>query len=1454
MKRILAAVAIATLCLLGALAVLAPAAHGDSVTAAADNLRSGWYNNQPSLTPAVVGGSSFGQLFSTAINGQVYAQPLVASNTLIVATETNDVYGIDPATGAIRWHQNYGTPWNPLDLGCGDLTPSIGITGTPAIDPATGTAYFFTKTYVSGTSGPGEYVAHAVDVLTGQERPNWPVIVQGTPTNAPGATFDATHELQRPGLLLMNGTVYAAFGSHCDIGPYRGYVVGISTSGVPTTTMWASQPSTQGGSGIWMAGDPLMSDGPGQILFATGNFGTVPAVGSGLAATPSTGFSESLVRLSVQSDGSLKATDFFTPYNAATLNINDQDFGSGGPAGLPDSFGTTQHPHLLVVAGKDGYVYLLDRDNLGGHGNGVNNVLGQFGPFGGVWSKPAVWPGDGGYVWLPTASAGTGAGGTSGFLRVYQRVLDGAGNPALSLAATSSDGFGFGSSPPIVTSNGTTSGSALVWIVHTNGGTGTSAELRAYDATPSGGSLTLRFHAPIGTASKFTEPVVDNGRIFVGTRDGHILGFGLTGTGPALTGPSLSFPATTTGASSNGTVTLTAQRAANVTAISIDNPAFTVGTPTPALPASLATGGTITIPVTFTPTQLGQTTGTMSVTTDSGVSTIPVSGTGQAPALPISTSPSSVNFGTVPGGSQQVASSVTFTNTGTTTQTIQSIKLPSQPFGVVGAPATGTTIAPGGSIAMTVTFTPPAQSGTTPTPYNDTVGITTDQASAAVPISGTTALPANMVVPGSVGFGNVALGTTATLSFTVSNTGGSPMTILKSKPPALGVGFTATSTLAEGTVIPAGGSVTETVTYTPPALGAAQDAWTITSDDGSGVHNVAFTGTGVASTAVPSPGSGWQFNGSAAMSGSTLNLTSATPGQAGSAFFPTPVSSSSIDVSFTSTIGGGSGADGLTLAFIDPANGANALGAPGGGLGFSGLTGTAVALDTYPNGAVTSPNFIGVAQTTVGGSPGALTFLASNTAVPSLRGTSHTVHVTVNAGTLQVQLDGITVLQTQVTLPPNVLIGFTGGTGGLTDVHSVSNVNISTVPPTTAPTITAPPVGWQLNGKAKMVGATLQLTPASTYTSGSAWYKTPVQADGLDVTFTSTMSGGTGGTGTALVLAAPTTSTTYVGANGAALGFAGVSATAVILNTYQSSGAPAANFVGIGTSKVGSGSPTWVTTSTKVPPLRPGPHLVHVTVTSNVLTVSIDGTRTVQATVVLPPTVLLGFTGSTGKLTDLHQVSGVSINVGPSGGSPPPGPSVLAAPPTGWQLNGLASMVGSTSLQLTPATVSGAGSAFATTPLSTASRLTVAFTATIGGGTGADGMCLVLADASQAQPSALGQGGGALGFSGIQGTCVGMKTFQGSTDPSANFVGVGSSGTADSVTWSTTNTNIPTLRGSPHNFVVTLNGGQLSVMMDGVQVLSTTIAAPPTVLVGFTGGNGALTDSHAVSNVNVTVG
>ena len=260
--------------------------------------------------------------------------------------------------------------------------------------------------------------------------------LSGTAQNAPGQTFNATNELQRPGLLLMDGVVYAAFGGHCDITPYQGWVFGVSTAGVVKARWVADQ--TGNGAGIWQSGAGLTSDGSGNILLSTGNGGAPNS--AILGSTPPGNLGESVVRVKVQADGSLRATDFFAPFDAFSLDSWDADFAAGGVTGLPrPAFGTAALPNLAVAVGKQGYVYLLNRDDLGGSRqgpSGSDRVVQRIGPYGGVWARPGIWPGDGGYVYIPTASGGNSAAGSSGNLRVYKYGLDGSGKPALSLQGT----------------------------------------------------------------------------------------------------------------------------------------------------------------------------------------------------------------------------------------------------------------------------------------------------------------------------------------------------------------------------------------------------------------------------------------------------------------------------------------------------------------------------------------------------------------------------------------------------------------------------------------------------------------------------------------------------------------------------------------------------------------------------------------------------------------------------------------------------------------------------------------------------------------------------------------------------------------------------------------------------------------------------------------------------------
>jgi outer membrane protein assembly factor BamB len=510
----------------GALIFAAPAlASGLPVTAASESLRTSWYPDEPQLTPQLLEGEGgFGQNFEVPVQGQIYAQPLVSAGTLLVATEDNLVYGIDSETGEVRWHRSLGTPWNSADIGCEDLAPHVGVTGTPVIDPSTNTAYLFAKGYESGESGPAEWQLHALDLASGDERPGFPVTVAGDAENLP-VSFDPTQQLQRPALLLMNGVVYAGFGGHCDTSPFHGWIVGISTAG-QIKTMWATTEAGHDGAAIWMGGGGIASDREGQLLFATGNSWSPP---KGPGSQPHEGhLGDSVVRAQIEPDGTLKPIDFFAPYNSEELDLQDLDLGSGAPLSLPSPyFGTEGTPHLLVQVGKSGLVYLLNRDSLGGMKQGPeekNADLGETQLQNGVWGSLATWPGDGGYVYVPASGEDPG----SGALEILKYEVGPLGVPKLSVAARA-PGLEFGSGSPIVTSDGATPGSGIVWISHCPEAFECEhSTLNAYAAVPTGPEPEPLWSSEIGISNKFARPLASGGRIYVGSRDGRVFAFGPT--------------------------------------------------------------------------------------------------------------------------------------------------------------------------------------------------------------------------------------------------------------------------------------------------------------------------------------------------------------------------------------------------------------------------------------------------------------------------------------------------------------------------------------------------------------------------------------------------------------------------------------------------------------------------------------------------------------------------------------------------------------------------------------------------------------------------------------------------------------------------------------------------------------------------------------------------------------
>ncbi|NIH78390.1 choice-of-anchor D domain-containing protein [Amycolatopsis viridis] len=798
-----------------------PVAFADNVTAGHDALRTGWDDDEAGLAPSQVSATDFGQLFAAQLDGQIYAQPIVANGVVIAATENNHAYGLDPVTGAQKWHASFGKPFAAATVSCQDLAPNIGVTSTPVYDPSSGTVYFTAKVDDGPDAQHPHWYLHALDAKTGAERSGFPATIKGAPSNNPAVPFNPMTAMQRPGLLLLDGVVYLGFASHCDRTPYVGYVVGVNATSGAQTAMWATEAAASDEGGIWQSGSGLVSDGPGRIIVATGN-GVAPAPGPG--DQPPATLGESVVRLQVGADGNLTPVSFFSPHDNTKLNQDDADLGSGGPMAIPSRYGNTNHPRMVVQIGKDGRLYLLDADHLGGSGQGPNGgdaVVGVTGPFQGVWGRPAFWGGDGGYVYV------VGAGGP---LRAFKYN---SAAPSLTSVGNTADNFGYTSGSPVVTSSGTASGSALVWVIYTTGPTGANAQLRAYDPVPVNGVLKLRYSAPIGTSSKFSVPGTDGGRVYAGTREGKLYGFGRPTTAVLATKP-YDFGSVPVGQTANATVTVTANRDLTVTGVSTEAP-FSVNLTTP---VTLTKGQTLSVPVQFTPTTWGGATGSLTFTTDAGTAALDLHGQGTQPGL--GANPSALDFGAVRTGAAKELG-VNIVNTGTTPETITGVTAPTGAFTSENLPAAGTVLQPGASLTVSVVYTP--TSGTdSGVAESSKFSVTSDQGSVTVPLKATalSGQPQLTLEPELVDYGIVPVGKPVTKTFTIANTGTVPLTVTKAKAPE-GVFHTDTP-LAEGQVLAPGDELQQTVTFTPTDAYPATAQYQVTGDDGRGAQIVTLTG------------------------------------------------------------------------------------------------------------------------------------------------------------------------------------------------------------------------------------------------------------------------------------------------------------------------------------------------------------------------------------------------------------------------------------------------------------------------------------------------------------------------------------------------------------------------------------------------------------------------------------
>jgi len=533
----------------GALLLFALSTQAQNVTTQHnDNARTGAYTTEAILTPSNVNTSSFGKVFYYVVDGYVYAQPLYMANVtmgtgtsqagtkhnvVFVATQHDSVYAFDAdsnlgANAKPLWQITLldaahgaaagATPELSSDFGYTDVVPEVGITSTPVIDPVGKTIYVVGKTKEAGAY---PYRLHALDITTGAEKFGGPVTlsgsVPGTGSGSTGVTmpFDPKFELQRPGLLLLNGIVYIGFGATYDITPtWHGWILGYNAATLNQTGIWCASPNGNGSS-IWLSGGGLAADVIDPVNHPYGRLFTATGDKSFNATVPydnTMNYSISVLRLdltngapSMNTNG-VQVGDMFAPFDQATLDTNDKDQGSGGAVILPDA--VSGGKHLMVQAGKSGRIYILDRDNLGGFTPSNASDPQQQGSAGGaVFGLPAYWNGHL-YFW-PVSG---GAGSPLKQFSFANGLLSG-------VVATSVDTSSFPGATPSVSSNGTTNG--IVWSIRSDAfGSQGPQILYAHDANNvanllySSSQNTPR-DAP-GAAVKFAVPTIANGKVYVG--------------------------------------------------------------------------------------------------------------------------------------------------------------------------------------------------------------------------------------------------------------------------------------------------------------------------------------------------------------------------------------------------------------------------------------------------------------------------------------------------------------------------------------------------------------------------------------------------------------------------------------------------------------------------------------------------------------------------------------------------------------------------------------------------------------------------------------------------------------------------------------------------------------------------------------------------------------------------
>jgi hypothetical protein len=825
-----------------------------------DNFRTGQNLAESVLTPSNVNPQQFGLMFTDMLDGAAYAEPLYVPNVAIpgngthnvvyVATENDSVYAFDADNaGAALWHTSFIDPANGItavpssDLGCNDLTPIIGITATPVID--SGTLYVVSKVKL----GPGDYQQqlHALDITTGLERMHSPVTIAATASgSAPDAvngviTFDPLLQNDRPALTISNGVVYLSFASHCDYGPYHGWILGYDETSLQQKVVFNTTPNGSDG-GIWEAGCGPGVDTNGNLITITGN-GTFDT-----GASP-VDYGDSFLSLTpvLGMPGSMTVASFFTPLNEMLLADDDLDMGSGGNLLLPPQPGP--YPDLVVGAGKFGTLYLVNRHSMGGFNAGGDQMVQEVpNAVVGMFSTPAYWQGMVPNVGLQNMIYTIGVEDYPTIWTLSNGMIN---TPA---ASTASNIFGFPGASPVISANGTSGG--ILWAINSSAAkAGGAAILYAYDATNLANKLydSTQFASDNpGPAVKFTVPTVANGSVYVGTQT-QLAVFGLLTSGrpsPPTTmtvTASLVFANLAVGQTVAKNLTVTNTGKTNPLVITSVTPsdsefAATGGGTCGGLPITVATKTSCTIAIGFTPNAIGKHSASLTLTDNGGAGSqnVSASGTGIAD---MTTSKSSVSFPSVKFGIKSIEA---FAVTNHQTQPVTLNESFSGPnagdFSITGGTCTST-LGALKACTIDVTFTPGALGS------ESAMVTVTDSPDPLSPY--TVALSTGATIPATVTPITIAYGTltsktpTKTLKVTVTNLSGFSLSLSDSISGTNGSDFTVTGGTCGSSVSPHS-SCTVSVTFTPTGGGTAESASmavSVSSDPGS-PHSISLTGTG----------------------------------------------------------------------------------------------------------------------------------------------------------------------------------------------------------------------------------------------------------------------------------------------------------------------------------------------------------------------------------------------------------------------------------------------------------------------------------------------------------------------------------------------------------------------------------------------------------------------------------